>query len=140
LKDTLTHLQGEYGMGRGLAAPQIGYKKQVIYIQMPDRSFYLINPRIIGRSIETFEVWDSCFSLKAEFFVKTIRNKVITVEYLDENNVKHVEQFKDNLSELLQHEIDHLEGVLCSDYLEDPKDIVMYEEWLKRHRKKGIGM
>jgi peptide deformylase len=140
LRDTLTQLQIDYGMGRGLAAPQIGYKERVIYIQMTERSFFLVNPKIVSRSPDTFEVWDSCFSMKAEFFVKISRNKSITVEYLDEKNIKHLEDFKDGTSELLQHEIDHLDGVLCSDHLKDPKNIVMYEEWVKRFRVEGEGM
>lgn len=140
LKDTLTHLQSEYGMGRGIAAPQIGYRKQVLFLQMTDRSFYLVNPKIISRSSETFEVWDSCFSMKVKFFVKIPRNKSVTVEYFDEKNVNHIEEFRDGLSELLQHEIDHLDGILCSDHIKDPKDIVMYEEWLTRYREQGIGM
>jgi peptide deformylase len=140
LKDTLTDLQSKFGMGRGLAAPQIGYKKQVIYIQTQDRNSYFVNPRIVDHSSEMFDVWDSCFSMKAKFFVKIPRYKSITVEYYDKNKIKHVEKFEDSLSELLQHEIDHLEGVLCVDYLNDPKDIVMYEEWNKRYRKQGIGM
>jgi peptide deformylase len=78
--------------------------------------------------------------MKAEFFVKITRNRRITVEYLDEKNMKHLEEFKDGMSELLQHEIDHLDGVLCSDHLKDPKNIAMYGEWKRRYRVKGEGM
>jgi len=140
LRDTLTQLQIDYGMGRGLAAPQIGYKKRVIYLQIPERSFFLVNPKIVSRSPDTFEVWDSCFSMKVQFFVKITRNRSITVEYLDEKNIKHLEEFKDGMSELLQHEINHLDGVLCSDHLKNPKNITMYEEWVKRYRIEGKGM
>jgi peptide deformylase len=140
LRGTLTHAQEKYGMGRGIAAPQIGYDKKVVYIQMPERSFSLINPIIIWRSPETFDVWDSCFSMNAAFFVKVRRNKIIKVEYLNEHNEKYVEEFSDDMSELLQHEIDHLHGVLCSDRIISPKDIVMKEEWAKRYRTPGLGM
>ncbi|MCW4049746.1 MAG: peptide deformylase [Candidatus Bathyarchaeota archaeon] len=140
LKDTLTHIQKEQGMGRGMAAPQIGYPKKVVYIQMPERSFYLVNPAIIWRSPETFMVWDSCFSLNAAFFVKISRNKAIKVEYKDEDGGKHIEEFSDDMSELLQHEIDHLHGVMCTDHLTDLRNIVMKEEWEKRYRTPGIGM
>ena len=47
LKDTLTWAQEYYGMGRAAAAPQLGYLKRVVYVQMPDRSFYLVNPEIV---------------------------------------------------------------------------------------------
>ena len=140
LKDTLTWAQGHYGMGRAAAAPQLGYLKRVVYVQMPERSFYLVNPEIVGRSDEKFDVWDSCFSLEAAFFVNIPRHSAITVEYRDEDGGRHVEEFRDDISELLQHEIDHLDGVMCSDHLRDPWDIVMKAEWMKRYRTPGIGM
>ena len=70
LKDTLTEHQRIYGMGRGLAAPQIGYNKRIVYVQTPVFTGYLINPEIVWHSNEEFEVWDSCFSMEAKFFVK----------------------------------------------------------------------
>jgi peptide deformylase len=140
LKDTLTWAQGHYGMGRAATAPQLGYLKRVVYVQTPERSFYLINPEIVQRSDEKFYVWDSCFSLEAAFFVKILRHREITVEYRDEGGGSHVEEFRDDMSELLQHEIDHLDGVMCSDHLRDPRDIVMKAEWMKRYRTPGIGM
>ena len=140
LKDTLTWAQSHYGMGRAAAAPQIGYLKRVVCVQMLERSFYLVNPRIVRRSEETFEVWDSCFSMEAAFFVKIPRSREITVKYRDEGGGSHVEEFRDDMSELLQHEIDHLDGVMCSDHLRDPRDIVMKPEWMKRYRTPGIGM
>jgi peptide deformylase len=140
LKDTLTWAQGHYGMGRAAAAPQLGYLKRVVYVQMPERSFYLVNPKIVGRSDEEFDVWDSCFSMEAAFFVKIPRHRAITVEYQDEGSGNHVEEFRDDMSELLQHELDHLDGVMCSDHLRDPRYIVMKAEWMKRYRTPGIGM
>lgn len=140
LKEALTNIQEASGMGRGIAAPQLGYLKRVVYIRMPERSFYLVNPEILWRSHETFDVWDSCFSMKAAFFVKIPRNKEIRVMYQDEKGKEQVEEFSDSLSELLQHEIDHLEGIVCTDHLKDAKDIIMREEWEKRYRKIGIGM
>jgi peptide deformylase len=140
LRDTLTRHQLIYGMGRGIAAPQIGYAKRVVYIQMPERAFYLINPVVQWMSPESFDVWDSCFSLEAAFFVKIPRSKAIRVRYMDETGDEHVEEFRDGMSELLQHEIDHLDGVICSDHLRDPKDIAMRGEWEKRYRTPGVGM
>ena len=140
LKDTLTEQQKLYGMGRGIAASQIGYNVRVIYIQMPDRCFYLVNPLIRSRSIETFEVWDSCFSFEVAFFVKIKRSTTVKVSYFDEHSVEYFEEFKNGMSELLQHEIDHLEGIVCSDHIKDPQDIAIRKEWAKRYRTQGIGM
>jgi peptide deformylase len=140
LKDTLTEHQRVYKMGRGLAAPQIGYSKRLVYIQTPKFTGYLINPEIVWRSPETFEVWDSCFSIEAKFFVKITRNKSIKVKYTDQSQEFHNETFNNDMSELLQHEIDHLDGIMCSDRLTDLKNIVMRQEWEKRYRTKGVGM
>jgi peptide deformylase len=140
LKDTLTEHQRVYKMGRGIAAPQIGYKKQVVYIQTDDFTGYLINPSIVYRSPETFEVWDSCFSLDAAFFVKIERNKRIKVKYTDQFGEFHNDTFTGDMAELLQHEIDHLDGVMCSDHLTDPKNIALRAEWEKRYRVPGVGM
>lgn len=140
LKDTLTEHQRIYGMGRGIAAPQIGYNKRAVYIQTPKFTSYLINPEIVWRSPETFEVWDSCFSMEAKFFVKIPRNRSIKVKYVDAEQVVHSETFEDDMSELLQHEIDHLDGVMCPDRLTDTRNIAMREEWEKRYRTPGLGM
>ncbi|MBM3292856.1 peptide deformylase [Candidatus Bathyarchaeota archaeon] len=140
LKDTLTQQQKIYGMGRGISAPQLGYNLKIVYIQMPDRSFYLINPVIKWSSDETFDVWDSCFSLEVAFFVKIKRSKTIRVKYYDETGKENLVEFSDGMSELLQHEIDHLEGIICSDHLKNSKDIIMRSEWVKNYKQTGLGM
>ena len=62
LKDTIIDFQHRKKIGRGIAAPQIGVFKKVIYLNLPNRSFALINPEIIWSSNEKMDVWDSCFS------------------------------------------------------------------------------
>lgn len=131
LKDTLTHLQKTKKIGRALAAPQIGYLKRIIFMQTSKRTVYMINPVITWKSNELFEVWDSCFSFGVYFFVKIKRHKKIIVEYKDENGIFKKEEFEGDLSELFQHEIDHLDGILATDYLKNNKDIILREEWEK---------
>jgi peptide deformylase len=128
------------GGGRGIAAPQIGYLNRIVRIQTPDFTSFLVNPEIIAKSEELFDVWDSCFSLKGAIFVNIKRNRRIRVKYQDENGEKHTREFSDGTSELLQHELDHLNGILCTDHIEDNTRIVMREEWEKRFRIPGIGM
>jgi peptide deformylase len=134
LSDTLHHVQKEKKIGRAIAAPQIGYFKRVIYMEAAGKRVVMINPEITQRSQETFEVWDSCFSADVAFFGKTIRNKSITVEYMTENREKVQETFTDDLSELFQHEIDHLDGILFTDRIVD-NQIIMRSEWEKLYRK-----
>ncbi|MCK5474659.1 MAG: GNAT family N-acetyltransferase, partial [Candidatus Aenigmarchaeota archaeon] len=113
---------------------QIGLMKKIIFFQLPVKSFYMINPKISWRSEEIFPVWDSCFSFDVAFFVKIKRHKKIRVKYQDELGIQKVEVFEDNLSELFQHEIDHLQGIIATDYLTDVKQIIMREEWGKISR------
>ncbi len=134
LKDTLTYLQSSKNIGRALAAPQIGHMKRIIYLQTPARTFVMVNPKITVKSKELIEVWDSCYSFDVAFFVKIKRHKKIKVEYQDEHGKIIHEEVDGSLSELFQHEIDHLDGILATDYLEDNKNIISREEWEKRYR------
>ncbi|MFX0064900.1 MAG: peptide deformylase [Candidatus Hermodarchaeota archaeon] len=134
LKDTLTHLQKTKKIGRALAAPQIGYMKKVIYYGLPDRSFVMVNPEITLKSPEKFWVWDSCFSFDVAFFVEIQRYKNIKVEYQNEKGELQMREFNDDLSELVQHETDHLEGILATDHLTDVKKIISRQEWEKRYK------
>src|SRR6056297_2812034 len=85
LADTLRDLQRIKKNGRALAAPQIGVLKKVVFCNLPDRTFALINPTITRHSEETFDVWDSCFSFDVQFFVEVKRYSSIEVTYFDEN-------------------------------------------------------
>jgi peptide deformylase len=64
--------------------------------------------------------------------VKIPRHRRITVDYLDEEGQPHTREFEGTFSELMQHEIDHLHGILAIDHLEDPKNIIMREELKKQ--------
>ncbi|UCD00856.1 MAG: peptide deformylase [Promethearchaeota archaeon] len=135
LKDTLTYLQETKKFGRAIAAPQIGVMKKLICYQLPKKSFYMVNPKITWKSEEMLNVWDSCYSFDIAFFVEIQRHKTIKVEYQDENGNLVFEDFSDDLSELVQHEIDHLHGILATDRLKDVKKIIMRSEWERRFRK-----
>jgi len=134
LKDTLTYLQKTKKLGRALAAPQIGIMKKLIFLQLRDKSFNMVNPKITWRSDEMIPVWDSCFSFDIAFFVEILRNRSITVEYQDEKGKNKIEKYTDDLSELVQHEVDHLHGILAIDHLKDVSKIVMRNEWEKRFK------
>ena len=134
LKDTLDYLQKEKNIGRALAAPQIGHMKKVIYYNSNDEELIMINPEIIKKSEEMFDIWDSCYSFDVAFFVNITRHKNITVKYQNEQGKEIIKQFKDALSELFQHEIDHLFGKLATDYLIDNNKIIMRAEWERRYK------
>ena len=133
LRDTLIDLQRIHGRGGGLAAPQINSTLRIIYINAKGRSLHLCNPIIVERSEETFEVWDFCFSANAAFLAPVTRNLRIAVEYQDSSGEKISEEFEGYFSELLQHEIDHLNGTLFIDHIRNPASMMMVEEWERLH-------
>ena len=140
LADTLRTLQQKHGIGRALAAPQIGIKKQVLLMEAGGRRVVMINPRIVAKSDESFTVWDSCFSAELAFFGAVRRAVGITVEFLDETGQARREEFRGELSELFQHEIDHLEGLLFTDRIVENR-IIMRAEFEKLVRAQGgLGM
>jgi peptide deformylase len=136
LSDTLAHWRKETGYGRGIAAPQIGVPKRVIFVKLPgDAPWPLINPEILLPSEEKILVWDACLSFLC-IFMQVERHQEITVRYQDLGGQWQEVRagLAKDLSELLQHEIDHLDGVLCIDRVKDPRTICTKEEFEKRHR------
>lgn len=136
LADTLAHWRAETGYGRGIAAPQIGVLERVIFLRLPGAEPWpLINPEIIWRSEQKIVVWDACLSFLS-IFMQVERDREITVRYQTlEGEVRQIEAGGEkDLSELLQHEIDHLDGILAIDRVTDVKTIVTREEFEKRYR------
>ncbi|MDB5141550.1 MAG: peptide deformylase [Mucilaginibacter sp.] len=112
MHNVMQQIRERYHFGRAIAAPQLGIMKRLIYMNI-DRPVVFINPELSGLSDEKFELWDDCMSFP-NLLVKVMRHKEITVNYLDENWQPQQWQMSDSLSELLQHEYDHLEGILCT--------------------------
>jgi peptide deformylase len=136
LSDTLAFWRKTTGYGRGIAAPQIGVARRVIFLRLPGEDPWpMINPKITERSSERIVVWDACLSFLS-IFMQVERNRDITVRYQDLQGRTHEVQAGElrNLSELLQHEIDHLDGILCIDRVTDLRTICTKEEFEKRYR------
>jgi threonine dehydratase len=112
---TLAWFRRRHGFGRAIAAPQIGVLRRAIAIDLGAGPFVLINPQITWRSEEMFELWDDCFSVP-DRLVRVRRHKSVSVTYRDAQfRIRHWTALTQDLSELLQHEIDHLDGVLMTD-------------------------
>lgn len=135
LKDTLNDFRTRNKFGRGIAAPQIGVLERVIFIHV-DQPLVLINPVIDGRSRKLMTLWDDCFSFP-NLLVKVKRHLSIDVRYQDVEGKRHHLRAEDGLSELLQHEIDHLNGVLAVDRAIDSRHIVFRSEYEKWWASKG---
>jgi peptide deformylase len=105
-------------------------------LQLPvEQPWPLVNPEIVERSEEKIIVWDACLSFLS-IFMQVERNRTITVRYQDLAGERHEFRAGDdrNLSELLQHEIDHLDGILAVDRISDLKSLCTREEFEKRYR------
>jgi peptide deformylase len=111
LHDTMMDFKGRYGAGRAIAAPQIGVFKRLIYMYI-DQPMVFFNPELVDKSDEMMTVWDDCMSF-AELFVKVRRHRQCTIRYLDETWQPCEIALEGDLSELLQHEYDHLDGILA---------------------------
>src|SRR5262245_24660135 len=111
LHDTLMHFRASHGWGRAIAAPQIGVFKRVVYLQV-DRPWLIINPVISGLSAEMMDLWDDCMSFP-DLLVRVKRYVSLTLTFRDEKWSEHTRLIEGALSELLQHEIDHLDGILA---------------------------
>lgn len=112
LDNVMQEIRAKYNFGRAIAAPQLGIMKRLVYMNI-DKPVVFINPEFTYTSDEKFELWDDCMSFPS-LFVKVERHKKITVKYLDENWQAQVWEMEDDLSELLQHECDHLDGILST--------------------------
>lgn len=112
--------------GAGLAAPQVGISKRILVmdlsfdenIEYPKGLFPLcaINPEIIEKSQETASREEGCLSIP-EQRIKVTRAASVTVKSLDKNGKEQVHHCTGIFAVCMQHEIDHLNGVLTIDYL-----------------------
>ena len=120
--------------GIGLAAPQVGRQLRVITIDIaPDEvpaPIAMINPEIIGASEETVVQQEGCLSVP-EQYADVTRPARVKVRYLDENWVKRELEADGLLAACVQHEIDHLNGVLFVDYLTPLKRNILLRKLAK---------
>lgn len=111
LHDTLMDFRKKYGAGRAIAAPQIGVMKRLIYMYI-DSPVVFINPALMDKSEDMMLVWDDCLCFP-DLLVKVERHKSCCISYLDMEWKAQKMGLKGDLSELLQHEYDHLDGILA---------------------------
>jgi len=126
--------------GIGLAAIQVGVKKRVIVLDLGERDgipfkpMMMANPHIEWVSPTPYTTTDGCISVPGQF-TNVTRSSAIKVSYLDENNKKQVISPSGILAFCLQHEIDHLNGVLFIDHLSSIKRTLILQKLLKRKKE-----
>ena len=138
LHDTLTAFRARYGAGRAIAAPQIGVRKRIVYWWNPPAGFAVetrwhpaqlgvassafdpaggfivfLNPALSEPSEDMMEVWDDCMRFPG-LLVGVQRHRACRIAYHDMGWTERSVLLEGDLSELLQHELDHLDGVLAA--------------------------
>jgi peptide deformylase len=133
LRATLHEFRRTHGFGRGISAVQIGEPTRLIYIEMAGQEYAMVNPELESRSEETFRLWDDCFSFP-DLLVYLERARRVVVRYSDEHGAPRKIEASDAFSELLQHELDHLDGVLAIDRAIDKLSLCTRPEYERRYR------
>ncbi len=125
LHDTLMNFRSRYGVGRAIAAPQIGVRKRIVYMHVGEPTLF-VNPELDDLSDEMMELWDDCMSFPG-LLVRVRRHVRCRVRYRNAQWEERELRLEGALSELLQHECDHLDGVLATQRAIDGKSFTLRE-------------
>ena len=125
--------------GIGLAAIQIGLPKRIIVMDISkDKKnktpMYFVNPIILNKAIEQSTYEEGCLSVPNQF-AEIYRPNKCEVEYLDYNGEKKLLKAEGLLATCIQHEVDHLEGILFIDYLSKLKKSMIIKKLSKQKNK-----
>ena len=121
--DCIRGIRRDYGFGRAIAAPQIGIKKRLICM-LTDQPRVIINPTLEPVGDELMELWDDCMSFP-KLLVRVRRCRRCILRYRDENWQPQELLMEEGMSELIQHEYDHLNGILATMRAVDSKSFAM---------------
>jgi len=126
--------------GVGLAAPQVNITKRFLVMMDPDTEqvFKMINPKIVRKSDEVVTMEEGCLSVLGPddlpVFADVARPSTVEVEWTDENGEHKSAQMSGLPARVVQHETDHLDGILFIDYLSPTKrEMVMRK--VRKHKK-----
>lgn len=121
--DCIRGIRRDYGFGRAIAAPQIGVKKRLICI-LTDKPYVIFNPSLEFIGDETMELMDDCMSFPG-LLVRVRRYRHCILRYRDQDWQERELRMDDQMAELIQHEYDHLDGILATMRAVDSKSFVM---------------
>lgn len=137
LRDTLHDFRARHCFGRGISAVQIGVPIRLIHIEIDGRTHSFFNPEMTGHGKEKILVWDDCFCFP-DLLVHLERWASIQVAYVDERGRPSLLEVQGDFSELLQHELDHLDGILAVDRALDKNSFATRAEYERRYRRHRI--
>jgi peptide deformylase len=130
-----------HAIGIGLAAPQVGVSSRVIVVDVaregePPQPLRLANPQVLWRSPELLTANEGCLSLP-EHYAEVVRPAEVRLSYLDHENEMRELHAADLLATCLQHEIDHLDGVLFVDHVSAAKRDLILRKLAKAKRSRA---
>ncbi len=125
--------------GIGLAAPQVGVNSRVIVMDIaredePSAPLCMANPEIVAVSDDDATYEEGCLSVP-EHYADVVRPALIRVKFLDRDNKAREAEFTGLLATVIQHEMDHLDGVLFIDHLSSLKRNMILRKLLKSKRQ-----
>lgn len=144
LINNMRHTLTEKKYGVGIAAPQVGVGMAISVIGIkptpnrPELEMFetvLINPEIIETFDGPVNVWEGCVSCGTNddiLFAQLPRFEKVRVRWIDENTKPHEEIIDGFVAQVVQHEVDHLNGTLFIDHVKDSKTFMMADEYRKR--------
>lgn len=140
LDDMLETMYADKGIG--LAGPQVGITKQLITIDLQGHEghegpLYFVNPEITWHSEETVMCMEGCLSLPGQF-AEVERWAQVKVRYLDYNGVEQELETEGLLADCIQHEMDHLNGILFVDHLSKMKRDRLMKKLKKSQKDRGV--
>lgn len=124
--------------GVGLAAPQV-YVSRRLFVMNPggeegeDETLVVVNPELVFPTEETLALWEGCLSIPG-IRGRTSRRKAVDVSFLDRAGRKRRGRFEGFPAAIVQHETDHLDGVLFFERMPDLKQLAFEDEYSRHHR------
>ena len=124
LHDTMLAFQAEHGWGRAIAAPQIGVARRIVAMNDGVTRRTFINPVLDEHSEDMMEHWEDCMSFP-ELLVRLRNPRRCRLRYRDPAWNERTAELTDDYAELLQHEVDHLDGILSIQRAIDGQSIAL---------------
>jgi len=123
-------------LGVGLAANQVGSTLRVAVIDADEHRFAMVNPRVVESSAATAAADEGCLSIP-DLFGEVTRPERIVLEAHDEHGKAFRLELEGLVARAVQHEIDHLDGVLFIDHLSPLKRQLVMKRWMREHKGQG---
>jgi peptide deformylase len=124
-------------LGVGLAANQVGVARRIAVLDAEGQRFAMINPVIVERGSAKSSAEEGCLSIP-DAYGEVSRPDAVTLEAHDEHGASFRLELTGLAARAVQHEIDHLDGILFIDYLSPLKRQLMMRRWRREHEGEGL--